>query len=59
MGPKHLSPASGELFQQELTSLINLEHPLVKLAALIDWEVFQTQWSDVALNKTIRVELTN
>ena len=24
MGPKHLSPASGELFQQELTSLINL-----------------------------------
>ena len=40
MGPKHQSPASGELFQQVLTELINLEHPLVKLAALIDWEVF-------------------
>lgn len=45
MGPKQPLPASGELFQQELTSLINLEHPLVKLAALIDWEVFQTEWS--------------
>ena len=43
MGPKHPSPTSGELFQQMLTEMINLEHPLVKLAALIDWEVFQTQ----------------
>ena len=43
MGPKHHSPASGELFQQVLTSLINLQHPLVKLAELIDWQVFETQ----------------
>ncbi|MDP3060191.1 MAG: IS5/IS1182 family transposase, partial [Methylotenera sp.] len=45
MGPKCQSPASGELFQQLLTDLINLQHPLVKLAALIDWAVFQTQWT--------------
>lgn len=39
MGPKPYSPASGELFQLVFTDLINLEHPLVKLATLIDWEV--------------------
>jgi len=54
MGPKRQSPASGELFQQVLTSLINLEHPLVKLAALIDWQVFQTQWSGFFPSKTGR-----
>ncbi len=54
MGPKHPSPASGELFQQVLTELINLEHPLVKLAAFIDWEVFQTQWSGFFPSKTGR-----
>jgi len=54
MGPKHQLPASGELFQQELTALVNLEHPLVKLAALIDWEVFQTQWSGFFPSKTGR-----
>lgn len=54
MGPKPPSPASGELFQQVLTELINLEHPLVKLAALIDWEVFQTQWSGFFPSKTGR-----
>lgn len=54
MGPKHQSSASGELFQQVLTELINLEHPLVKLAALIDWEVFQTQWAGFFPSKTGR-----
>ncbi len=54
MGPKRQPPASGELFQQALTELINLEHPLVKLAALIDWEVFQTQWAGFFPSKTGR-----
>lgn len=54
MGPKHPSPASGDLFQQVLTELINLEHPLVKLAALIDWEVFQTQWAGFFPSRTGR-----
>lgn len=54
MAPKHPLPASGELFQQRLTELINLEHPLVKLAALIDWEVFQTQWAGFFPSKTGR-----
>ncbi|MDP2281472.1 MAG: IS5 family transposase, partial [Methylotenera sp.] len=54
MGPKCQSPASGELFQQLLTDLINLQHPLVKLAALIDWAVFQTQWTGYFPSKTGR-----
>lgn len=54
MGPKHQSPVSGELFQQPLTELINLEHPLVKLAALIDWQVFQKQWAGFFPSKTGR-----
>lgn len=54
MGPKRQPPASGELFQQVLTELINLEHPLVKLAALIDWQVFETRWTGFFPSKTGR-----
>ena len=38
MGPKPMTPASGELFRQTLREQINLKHPLVRLADLIDWE---------------------
>jgi IS5 family transposase len=54
MGPKHQPPVSSELFQQTLTELINLEHPLVKLASLIDWKVFETQWAGFFPSKTGR-----
>ncbi|WCM86374.1 IS5 family transposase [Acidovorax sp. NCPPB 3576] len=37
MGPKPSRPQSGELFISRLDELINMRHPLVKLAALIDW----------------------
>ena len=45
MGPKGKYPTTGDLFQQPLTELINLNHPLVKLADLIDWTSFETRWS--------------
>ncbi|MGE4593852.1 IS5 family transposase [Alcaligenes sp.] len=38
MGPKPIIPGSGELFRQTLREQINLKHPLVKLADLIEWE---------------------
>ena len=38
MGPKPLMPQSGELFRQTLREQINLKHPLVQLAELIDWD---------------------
>ena len=37
MGPKPSQPQSDELFISRLDELINMRHPLIKLAALIDW----------------------
>ena len=46
MGPKGKHPATRDLFQQPLAELINLKHPLVKLAGLIDWSVFESRWAE-------------
>ena len=54
MGPKGKHPATGDLFQQPLTELINLKHPLVKLAELIDWSVFETRWAEFFPSRTGR-----
>lgn len=37
MGPQPWQPQSGELFRPRLDEQINMKHPLVRLAALIDW----------------------
>ncbi|KVC85181.1 transposase [Burkholderia ubonensis] len=37
MGPKTLAP-EGDSFRQPLREQINLKHPLVRLAGLIDWD---------------------
>ena len=54
MGPKGKNPATGDLFQQPLAELINLKHPLVKLAELIDWSVFETRWAEFFPSRTGR-----
>lgn len=54
MGPKGKYPATGDLFLQPLTDLINLKHPLVKLGELIDWSVFETRWATFFLSRTGR-----
>ena len=38
MGPKAVYPGTGKLFVSPLRELINLKHPLVKLADTIDWD---------------------
>ena len=38
MGPKAKHPENGNLFQRELVDQINMEHPLVKLVELIEWQ---------------------
>jgi len=44
MKPKPTASASqGDLFKVELSSIISLQHPLVKLAALIPWDDFERQ----------------
>lgn len=45
MRPKTKQPESGKLFERELNAVINMEHPLVKLTALIDWSEFEQSWS--------------
>lgn len=54
MGPKGKHPSTGDLFQQPLAELINLKHPLVKLAELIDWSVFETRWAAFFSSRTGR-----
>ena len=54
MGPKGKHPSTGDLFQQPLGELINLKHPLVKLAELIDWSVFEIRWADLFPSSTGR-----
>jgi IS5 family transposase len=51
MGPKSKHPESGNLFQQELVDQINMEHPLVKLAELIEWQEFEHAWSGLFPSK--------
>jgi IS5 family transposase len=45
MGPKPIVPESGELFRQTLVEMINLQHPLVKLADIIDWDEINRTFS--------------
>ena len=45
MGPKPSVAHSGQLFISRLDELINMKHPLVRLAALIDWEQIERSFS--------------
>ncbi|OIQ82013.1 hypothetical protein GALL_362070 [mine drainage metagenome] len=45
MGPKKRHPMLGDLFQQDLIDQINLAHPLVKQAMLVDWSAFEGSWA--------------
>ena len=42
MGPKATAPQSQDLFRPMLIELVNLKHPLVKLAEVIEWEHINT-----------------
>ena len=42
MGPKPAAPQSEDLFRSRLDQLLNMNHPLIKLAGLIDWERIET-----------------
>jgi len=45
MKPKSRGPEQGDLLRPRLTDMIDMRHELVKLAALIDWEFFETEWA--------------
>ena len=47
MPPKKPQPSSFELFQSRLDTMLDPSHPLVKLAALIDWSRFDEAFGGV------------
>lgn len=40
-----LSPEQDDLLRARLVEMIHMRHDLVKLAAQIDWEVFEREWA--------------
>jgi transposase, IS5 family len=45
MKPKSRGLEQDDLLRPRLTDMIDMRHELVKLAALIDWEFFETEWA--------------
>ena len=42
MGPKTVVPQNDDLFRARLDQLLNMNHPLIKLAGLMDWARIET-----------------
>lgn len=40
------APEQDDLLRPQLVDMIDQRHELVKLAALIDWEVFEQEWAE-------------
>jgi hypothetical protein len=47
MPPKKPGLSELELFRMLLTNMINMSHPLVKVANEIDWTRFDAAWPDL------------
>lgn len=45
MKPKSRGPEQDNPLRPRLTDMIDMRLELVKLAALIDWEFFETEWA--------------
>lgn len=44
MKPRNPSADQGDLLRVRLVNMIDLRHELVKLASLIDWDIFEREW---------------
>jgi IS5 family transposase len=51
VGPKPELPQSGQLFGYPLSEHLNQRHPLIRLAALIDWEAIERVGGDTFQSK--------
>ena len=45
MKPRKLSAEQDDLLRARLVEMIDMRHELVKLAALIDWDIFEREWA--------------
>lgn len=58
MNPGKLSPEQDDLLRTRLVEIIDMRHKLVKLAALIDWEVFaQASAGLINLRRAFRLSM--
>ena len=44
MKPKKPAPDQDDLLRARLVEMIDMRHELVKLEALIDWDIFEREW---------------
>jgi len=54
MKPKTPLPEQDDLLRARLVEMIDTRHELVKLATLIDWEVFEREWAGLFPSQTGR-----
>ncbi|MEI4264321.1 IS5 family transposase [Roseovarius sp. D0-M9] len=54
MKPKTPLPEQDDLLRARLVQMIDMRHELVKLAGLIDWEVFEREWVGLFPSQTGR-----
>jgi len=54
MKPRNPPPEQDDLLRTRLVEMIDMRHELVKLAALIDWEVFEREWAGFFPSQTRR-----
>ena len=45
MKPRKPFPEQDDLLRARLVEMIDMRHELVRLATLIDWEVFEREWA--------------
>jgi len=54
MKPGTPLPEQDDLLRARLVEMIDMRHELVKLATLIDWEVFEREWAGLFPSQTGR-----
>ena len=58
MGPKKLGPQTRDMFRHPLVEMINLKHPLVKLAEVMDWDLIEKAFGSHFASSTGRPALS-
>ena len=54
MKPRKPPPDQDDLLRARLVEMIDMRHELVKLEALIDWDVFEREWLEFFPSHTVR-----
>ena len=58
MGAKKLGPQTRDMLRHPLVEMINLKHPLVKLAEVMDWDLIEKAFGSHFASSTGRPALS-